>query len=262
MDKRGFCVRKSEDLLCECGNLAGLDIENCVEDYLYCSVSRAKLGKASAALVGRSVGNYTSVFFANASELCSDAENEIIETLSAELRLILENVVGGTNDFRILVAGLGNRRVTHDSLGARVCDMLLPSDRMLLASVGVEGESGIPTPRLVHALAKASRVDLVVAVDSLAARSFERVGRVIQIADSGILQGSGVGVHKVGLNLESVGVPVLAVGFPLALIPEGNECDEGYLSVPCDLPLLIDSGGRIISSALRKIFCGNKPKTE
>ncbi len=242
------------DLLCECGKTANLPVKSERVEHIHCGVSRIDLSKGEAGLVGRSAGRYVSVSFGNIGEIGEEAEAEIAAILSKELLALCENAVGEKKAFKILVLGLGNGDITHDSLGDRVCRELLPNDKMAVVAAGVFGKSGIPTAELARGIGKVSDADLIVAVDSLAARSLERVGRVIQLSDSGIAQGSGVGRRDGGLNRESVGLPVVAVGFPTALIPTGEEYAEGYLSVPCDLSFLIEGGTKIIATAIGKLF--------
>ena len=254
MKKQKFGLRKTEDLVCECGKMASLPIKNRIEDHTYCSVSRMRLDGELAGLIGRREGSYSSVFFGNASELEEKAEDEIAKILSNEFFALCLGAVKGKKNFKSLVVGLGNGSVTHDSLGCAVCARLLPSENSAVYAVGVAAKSGIPTVAVTRALGAAANSDLVIAVDSLAARSVERVGRVVQLTDSGILQGSGVGAREEGLDAESVGVPVIAVGFPTAFIPEITEKSDGYLAVPCDLPLIVEGGARIISKALRMML--------
>ena len=124
----------------------------------------------------------------------------------------------------VLLAGLGNRRVTPDALGPRTAEGMLatrhlgevlPGLRPVAAlAPGVTGTTGLETGELVAAAAAALAPACVIAVDALAARRQERVCRTIQIADTGIVPGSGVGNARMALDRETLGVPVIAVGAP------------------------------------------------
>ncbi len=127
--------------------------------------------------------------------------------------------------------GLGNRQVTPDALGPYVADQIcvtrhivkeygkyamgMEHVRLISAIVpGVMGQTGMETLEIVKGVVEETQPDLVIAVDALAARNSKRLNRTIQIADTGIHPGSGVGNHRNGLTKESVGVPVIGIGVP------------------------------------------------
>ena len=128
----------------------------------------------------------------------------------------------------VLVAGLGNRAVTPDALGpltlehvivTRHLRRVMPSEfgnmRPVCAlSAGVLGTTGVESGSLIRAVCDAIRPACVIAVDALASRSLHRVCRTVQLADTGIVPGSGVGNHRKALNRETLGIPVIAVGVP------------------------------------------------
>lgn len=128
---------------------------------------------------------------------------------------------------RVLYVGLGNRLLTADAIGTRVLDQL-PVTRHLrehapdLAGAiesaafapGVVGQTGIETAELVKGAVEHVQPDVVIVIDALAARSTERLATTIQLTDTGISPGSGIGNHRKGLNRDTLGVPVLAVGIP------------------------------------------------
>ena len=128
----------------------------------------------------------------------------------------------------ILVAGLGNRDITPDAVGPDAVDYImvtrhlterLPEDFGAFRPVsavcsGVLGTTGIESSAMVRAVAEKVRPVAVVAVDALASRSPDRLCRTVQISDTGIVPGSGVGNARLALNSEALGVPVIAVGAP------------------------------------------------
>ena len=128
----------------------------------------------------------------------------------------------------VLVAGLGNRRVTPDAIGPRATDFLLvtrhlvqtmPQDFSALRPVsalaaGVTGTTGIESGELIGAVVKKLKPACLIAVDALAARRQERVCRTVQVSDTGIVPGSGVGNARMALDEEHLGIPVIAVGVP------------------------------------------------
>lgn len=132
----------------------------------------------------------------------------------------------------ILIIGLGNRRITSDALGSRVTesilvtrhlkDMLSPSLQGRLRGVcalapGVLGVTGMETKDIVRGAVDHVKPAAVIAVDALAARECARIGTTIQLTDTGIQPGSGIGNHREGLTRETLGVPVIAIGVPLVV---------------------------------------------
>lgn len=140
----------------------------------------------------------------------------------------VESLLKIPKDGLILVVGLGNRDVTADAVGPRAMESVLVTRHLIeaipehfdkfrpVAAVcsGVLGDTGVESGELIQALAEKLKPNCVVAVDALAARSLHRVCRTIQIADTGIIPGSGVGNHRMALNQETLGVPVIALGVP------------------------------------------------
>jgi len=133
---------------------------------------------------------------------------------------------------RILVVGLGNRAITADAVGPLTADKIevtghfekeealrpyLPPCPMYAISPGVVGNTGIETQKLIQAALLASKASHIIVIDSLAARSTTRLGQCIQLSDSGITPGSGIGNHRAALNRETLGVPVIAIGTPLVV---------------------------------------------
>lgn len=132
----------------------------------------------------------------------------------------------------ILVVGLGNRRITADALGSRVLDDLLitrhlskddtrctwPGMRNVCAlAPGVLGVTGMETAEVIRGIVKNVQPSAVIAIDALAAREAGRICTTVQITDTGIQPGSGVGNHRQGLNRETLGVPVIAIGVPMVV---------------------------------------------
>ena len=131
----------------------------------------------------------------------------------------------------MLIAGLGNREVTPDALGPGVVDNLFITRHVVkeygkyafgkqtvnrISSIvpGVMAQTGMETQEIIHSIVKETKPDLVVAVDALAARSTKRLNRTIQVTDTGINPGSGVGNHRHALDEKSLGVPVISIGVP------------------------------------------------
>ena len=146
----------------------------------------------------------------NGMELCADA-------LAGYLRQLLPSQWK-----TILAVGLGNRELTVDSLGPRVIDNLFMThhregEGLCGLAPGVMAQTGMETADIVKGVAGQTKPDVVIAVDALAARSASRLGTTIQLTDTGITPGSGVGNHRNSLTKESLGIPVIAIGVPMVI---------------------------------------------
>ena len=133
-----------------------------------------------------------------------------------------------TQDETILVVGLGNRAITPDAVGPLVAKHTLATHhlvervpehfgnmrRVTVVQTGVLGTTGMESAEMVRAIVEQLRPDRIIAVDALASRKLSRICRTVQLSDTGIVPGSGIGNSRAGLNRETLGVPVIAVGVP------------------------------------------------
>ena len=157
-----------------------------------------------------------------------DYHREISEALAEEL---LKMMPGEAEELSVLIVGLGNREVTADALGPQVVDNLLITRHVvraygkaaynctrmnLVSSIepGVMAKTGMETAEIISGVVKETQPDVLIVVDALAARSTRRLNRTIQITNTGIQPGSGVGNHRNALTEETLGVPVIAIGIP------------------------------------------------
>jgi len=130
---------------------------------------------------------------------------------------------------KILIAGLGNADVTADSLGPKVVNNLYITRHLQKEGIGnyqfelsaiapgVMAQTGIETSEILESLADRIKPDVVIVIDALAARSYSRLNKTIQISDTGIAPGSGVGNHRNEITQHTIGVPVLAIGVPTVI---------------------------------------------
>lgn len=173
--------------------------------------------------LGKPIGTYITL----ECEQLQKMEEGIHEPMLEVLCKILRQMIG--NKTKILVVGLGNREVTPDALGPYVIDHLYVTRHLLNEGIirksmelsaiapGVMAQTGIETVTLIKGVVKEIKPDMIIVIDALAARESERLNKTIQIADSGITPGSGVGNHRMPINRESVGVPVIAIGVPTVI---------------------------------------------
>ncbi|MCM1063559.1 MAG: GPR endopeptidase [Eubacterium sp.] len=184
--------------------------------------------KNAAKAMGKPMGVYVTMEAPAMVEPDDDYHREISEGLAEELRQMLP---GMGQEQSIMIVGLGNREVTADALGPQVVDNLFITrhivreygkaaydcDRMNLISAlepGVMAKTGMETAEIVAGVVKETKPDLLIVIDALAARSTRRLNRTIQITNTGIQPGSGVGNHRNALTRESLGIPVVAIGIP------------------------------------------------
>lgn len=194
-----------------------------------CRISRLSVtSREGAESIGKPEGTYVTMSFPPLFEL-QDGE---IATLSSTLSsLVLEFLARLAPTARsVLAVGLGNRSITSDAVGPEsvrammatrhlraespaLFSQLADIDLALLAP-GVMGETGIEASDLVAATVRATAPDLVIVIDALAARSTERLAATIQLTDTGIRPGSGIGNARRPLDRSTLGVPVLSIGMP------------------------------------------------
>ncbi|TNJ67902.1 GPR endopeptidase [Paenibacillus hemerocallicola] len=181
-----------------------------------------------ARAIGKLPGHYVTIEVPRLREKDSDLQDRVATRLAQEFASFLQRI-GIGKDARVLIIGLGNYNVTPDALGPLVVENVMvtrhyfelmpeqvsPGYRPVSAvAPGVLGTTGIETSEIVQGIVEKSRPDLVIAIDALASRALERVNTTIQIADTGIHPGSGVGNKRKGLTKEFLHVPVIAIGVP------------------------------------------------
>ena len=184
-----------------------------------------------AASIGRPMGTYDTLCLLRMDLLDGEAIDNAREEIARELCSIFDN--GKIFPGRLLVAGLGNPRLTPDEVGSLAAGKVRPtlhimeSDPRLFASLecseiavtvpGVAATSGLDAAVVIGGICDRIRPDAVIVIDALASRASERLGTTVQITDTGILPGSGLGNGKRPLNKETVGVPVIAIGVPTVI---------------------------------------------
>ncbi len=178
--------------------------------------------------LGKKMGTYVTIEAAQLAQGDVTVDEACARTLADEIKHMAGDAVRGP----VLVVGLGNRSVTPDALGPAVCDAVFVTRHMheyapdeiderignvSAISPGVLGNTGLETGEVVEGVVSLLKPALVIAVDSLASRSIERVRTTLQVADTGISPGAGIGNKRKALDRQTLGVPVLAVGVPLVV---------------------------------------------
>ncbi|MCM1500983.1 MAG: GPR endopeptidase [Clostridium sp.] len=173
--------------------------------------------------LGKPVGTYITLESEHLQKEDEGYHEPMMEVLAKHLRQFIGN------KRRIMVAGLGNREVTPDALGPFVIDNLYVTRHLLKEGIisksveisaiapGVMAQTGMESVTILKALVKEIKPEMLIVIDALAARNSDRLNKTIQLADTGINPGSGVGNHRDAINKESVGIPVLAIGVPTVI---------------------------------------------
>lgn len=228
-------------------------------------------------------GTYITLEAPRMSDSDENYNLEVAKKLSKEIKELLPK--SKNEKPCILLVGLGNRLVTADSLGPNVVDRinitrhiqtefgeyaLDEHQQYLICSIvpGVMAQTGMDTAEILQGIVKKIKPDLVIAIDALAARSSKRLNRTIQIADTGIKPGSGVGNHRCEISQESLGVPVLSIGVPTVVEAativydsnnDGNVAPHlnGMYVTPKDIDEAVYKLACIISDALNLSFVNN-----
>lgn len=211
------------------GSMRGVRVEEYYKEAEDIQVTKVMIDTKNAAkIMGKPMGVYVTMEAPALVEPDEDYHREISDCLAEEL---LQMIPNPEKEQSILVVGLGNREVTADALGPQVVDNLFITrhvvknygkaayncSRMNLVSSiepGVMAKTGMETAEIVKGVVAETRPDVLIVIDALAARNTRRLNRTIQITNTGIQPGSGVGNHRNALTEESLGVPVIAIGVP------------------------------------------------
>ncbi len=209
------------------------------------SVHRVEvLDEQGAKSLGKPCGIYHTVTTTPFTRREENAFQRGVEVVRQQLAELIP-----ADDRPVLVVGLGNRAITPDALGPLVWGHTLVT-RHLVQSVpqhfgdmrpvsalaaGVLGTTGVESGELIGGLVRDTAPACVIAIDALASRSVERLCNTIQISDTGIAPGSGVGNHRFPLTQESLGVPVIAIGVPTVVDGGTLAADLLQLEAPPDL---------------------------
>ena len=181
-----------------------------------------------AAVLGKPIGRYVTVDLRPYFQRESGFFARGVACLQGELTALLPSREKSRS---VLVVGLGNRALTADAVGPMALDSLLVTRHMVrdlprqfevftpveALAPGVLASTGMETLELVRAVVRETCPAAIIAVDALAARNRERLCATVQLSDTGLIPGSGVGNHRRALNEEALGIPVIAVGIPTVI---------------------------------------------
>lgn len=255
--------------------IGGMEYKKYSENGLDISRLTIKNKRAMQAL-GKEMGTYITIELPSLTDNFTETDKRLI-TIGDEIRRLLP--VNGL----VLVVGLGNIDITPDSLGPKTSRRVLATrhiggeiarstglDRLRPVAVmqtGVTGQTGIETGEYILSIVRRIRPNAVVVIDALASRRLERLGCTLQISNTGIAPGAGVGNHRTKITKETIGVPVIAIGVPTVVDAEtlandltGSDISElkktiephgrQMVVIPREIDLLTERASRLIAFAL------------
>ena len=228
--------------------------------------------------IGKPKGNYITIEIPQMSEENEELCKKSANVVGKELKKLIKNDKNGA----VLVVGLGNSYITPDSIGPKAVSNVFVTRHINLLqkdfefdfrdvsaiSPGVLGLTGVETSEIVEGVKRSVNPDFIIAIDALASRKLSRLGTTVQLSDTGINPGSGVGNNRKELSKESLGVPVIAIGVPMVVdaftlaedifgeSPEGNEKlksilhSENMVVTPSNVDIIVKQASLIISEAI------------
>lgn len=222
IDLKKYDIRT--DLVLETIENSCSNIKTNVYEYDDIKVTSIDIDESNCKLINKKKGKYITIEFDDVTD--SDNFNSVKDVFVNELNNIINDL--GIKYKSILVVGLGNMYSTPDSLGPNVIDKIAVTRHLFLVgeevsdgiscvsaiSPGVTATTGIETASFVKSIINDINPDFVIVVDALAASSIDRINKSIQITDTGIHPGSGVGNKRKEISFDTLGVPVIAIGVP------------------------------------------------
>ncbi len=201
------------------------------------------LDETGSRIMGKERGSYITIEAEDAAGAEEKEKSEIAGAVAAELK----KLIPFHYHLRVLVAGLGNESITPDSLGPHTVEKVRITRHYFLMfnadgdeemacvsgiAPGVTGSTGLETAEIIRKAAEIAEPDVIIAIDSLAARNVSRISSTIQISDTGISPGAGMGNMRTALNEDTLGVKVVAIGVPTVIDARTLILDslDGYLT--------------------------------
>ena len=226
-----LAIEAAENFSDQDNSLAGVTVRESEDSHAHIHITYVHIRtEEGAKKLGKPVGRYITMetpYLALADE---DYHKEITQVLMEQLELLIPQI----RKKKVLVAGIGNREITPDSLGPKVVDHLFITRHLIreygteskvtkgfgvvsAIAPGVMAQTGMEGREVIGGVIRETKPDVALIIDALAARSVHRLNATIQLTDTGISPGSGVGNHRHGLNRETLGIPVVAIGIPTVI---------------------------------------------
>lgn len=225
-DERKDIYKKANNL----ENIPGIETsESTVNDNIKTNIVKITNEQGEQA-IGKPIGTYVTVDIKNLKLATNEDIQKASDVVKDELKKIIDSHCESQDE--ILVVGLGNQFVTPDSLGPKVVSEIevtkhfikytpqyvVEGTRSVCAiAPGVLGTTGIETSEIIRGIVDKVQPKMLIVIDSLASKSIERISSTVQISDTGIVPGGGVGNAREELSEKSIGIPVIAIGVPMVV---------------------------------------------
>ncbi len=274
-EKGGFLLAIRTDLATELRDLKGEHQGIAHEELSFGEIKIERthiINNEGAKHLGKPLGHYVTLSFGGFTP--DDIEGDLHTAIKNELSELL-----GEKD-SILLAGLGNKRITPDAFGPLAAEGIFATrhiEKTLATELGlgdlkcvevitpgVLGQTGIEAAELIKAAADATRPEAVIVLDALAAGALERVGTTVQLSDSGICPGSGVGNARKEISEATLGIPVIAIGIPTVVDASSlsqNKSTEKMMVTPRDIDSMIKYSAKAVSHAINCALQPNLAKS-
>lgn len=283
------------DLAAECPDikngtkLSGITVSNKTHNNIETTVIEVLTDEGSK-IINKPIGTYITLTFGNVGTLNENDLENITKELSEQLTKMAEKLLINTKHPVVLTVGLGNRYITPDAIGPltvkgitvtrhienrdkELFDML-NMHNISAISPGVLGQTGIETFEIINGIKENVKPDIIIAIDALASRSVDRLATTIQLCDSGIAPGSGIGNNNKAINKSNMGIPVIAIGVPTMVssstlvydaldkagVSENEELTEvlsngkSFYVTLNDCDMIVNTLSGIISNAINNAF--------
>lgn len=247
MDFRTDMAVERRDLYRKANNIENeIDGVECTEEEIEdIKITRVNITNSQGEeALKKPVGNYITIDVKKINNIAVEKEDKIVEVISKELSSIVDKHI--KKDEEIMIVGLGNLHSTPDSLGSRVVNeveitrhikIYLPqyidaNTRSISAiSPGVLGTTGIESAEIIRGIVEKVKPKMIIAIDSLCSKNVSRINKSIQISDTGIVPGGGVGNTREELSEKSLGIPVVAIGVPtvVEMASITNDCLDLFI---------------------------------
>lgn len=256
-----------------------IDIDNKVSKIIDNNrIERILVDRKNSRIYNKSLGEYISILFKDVTDI--DSKNKLIRDLSKELKDLLnrKNLLSKP----VLVVGLGNSYSTPDSLGPKVIKNIISTRHISILdsldenysvvskiSPGVFADTGIESFDIIKSITSTIKPSYVIVIDSLSSKSLNKVNKVIQITDSGIDPGSGVGNHRKEISKKTLKIPVISIGVPTVvnlhtIIKDTLEEYElesildnkpnNYMVTPKEIDFVIEQLSYVISKSINNVL--------
>ena len=216
--------------------------------------------------IGKPKGNYFTVELPEFSH-----ESEIVDIRLEIITKIIKDLIP-KNAKSFLVAGIGNENITPDSLGPLCAEKIFPTrhfenfqeiqqhlpdlNPVSSISTGVLGQTGIETAEYINGIVNLVKPDLVIMIDALASSDLSALGRTVQLSDTGISPGAGVGNYRKRIDESTLGVPVVSIGVPTVTDFQYN---DSMIVTPKDIDMIISRASSFLSLAIN---CAIQPNMD